>query len=60
VLLLEMLTLPKDKLIELLFRSEAAASTVRTASLLVALPALLLTTTVNCAALSELFVAGVV
>ena len=39
---------------------KAAAFTVRTAALLVALPALLLTTTVNCAPLSEVVVAGVV
>ncbi len=38
----------------------AAALTVRVAALLVMLPALLLTTTVNCAPLSELVVAGVV
>jgi hypothetical protein len=34
--------------------------TVRVAALLVTLPAVLLTTTVNCAPLSELVVAGVV
>ena len=38
----------------------AAAFTVRLAVVLVTLPALLLTTTVNCAPLSELVVAGVV
>ena len=38
----------------------AAALTVNMAALLVALPAALLTTTVNCAPLSELVVAGVV
>jgi len=38
----------------------AAALTVRVAALLVALPTLLLTTTVNCAPLSEVVVAGVV
>jgi hypothetical protein len=38
----------------------AAALTVRVAALLVMLPVLLLTTTVNCAPLSELVVAGVV
>jgi hypothetical protein len=37
-----------------------AALTVRVAALLVTLPAALLTTTVNCAPLSELVVAGVV
>jgi len=37
-----------------------AAFTVRVAALLVALPAVLLTTTVTCDALSELVVAGVV
>ena len=39
---------------------EEAAFTVRVAALLVALPLALLTTTVNCAPLSELVVAGVV
>ena len=38
----------------------AAAFTVRVAALLVTLPALLLTSTVNCAPLSELVVVGVV
>jgi len=38
----------------------AAAFTVSVAALLVTLPAELLTTTVNCAPLSELVVAGVV
>ena len=38
----------------------AAAATLRVAALLVALPALLVTTTVNRAPLSELVVAGVV
>ena len=38
----------------------AAAFTVRIAALLVALPALLLTATVNCALLSEVVSAGVV
>jgi hypothetical protein len=37
-----------------------ATFTVSVAALLVTLPAVLLTTTVNCAALSELVVAGVV
>jgi hypothetical protein len=37
-----------------------AAFTVSVAALLVALPAVLVTTTVNCAPLSELVVAGVV
>ena len=37
-----------------------AAVTVRVATLLVTLPAELLTTTVNCAPVSELVVAGVV
>jgi hypothetical protein len=37
-----------------------AALTVNVAALLVALPAALLTTTVNCAPLSELVVAGAV
>ena len=37
-----------------------AALTVRVATLLVTLPAVLLTTTVNCAPLSELVVTGVV
>ncbi len=47
VLLLDTLTLPKARLAALLSRMEAAAFTVRTAAVLVALPALLLTTTVN-------------
>ncbi len=38
----------------------AAAFTVRVAALLVTLPAVLLTSTVNCAPLSELVVTGVV
>lgn len=47
VLLLDTLTLPKAKLAALLFRMEGAALTVRTAAVLVALPAPLLTSTVN-------------
>ncbi len=61
VLVLETLTLPKAKLAELLFRRDvAAAFTVRMAALLVALPALSLTTTVNFVAFSDVVVAGVV
>ncbi len=61
VFMLDTLTLPKARLAEPLFRREvAAALTVRMAALLVALPALSLTTTVNFAVFSEVVVAGVV
>lgn len=60
VSLLDTLTLPKARLVALLFRMEAAAFTVRTAALLVALPALFMITTENCSPLSEVVVAGVV
>ena len=60
VLLLDTLTLPKARLAALLSRMEAAAFTVRTAAVLVTLPARFLTTTENCSPLSEVVVAGVV
>ena len=61
VFVLDSLTLPKAKLVELLFRrAVAAALTVRMAVLLVTLPTLSLTTTVNFAAFSDAVVAGVV
>ena len=60
VLLLPILTLPNDRLDELAFSSRVAAVTVNIAALLVVLPALLVTTTVNCALLSAVVVAGVV
>jgi hypothetical protein len=60
VSVLDTLTLPNDTLDELLLSTEGGAFTVSTAALLVPLPALLLTTTVNCAPLSEVVVAGVV
>ncbi len=61
VLLLATLTVPKSNWLELeLSRRLAAAETVSKAGLLVTLPLPLLTTTVNCAPLSEAAVAGVV
>jgi hypothetical protein len=57
---LDTLTLPNDTLDELLLNTEAGGFTVSTAALLVALPALFLTTTENCSPLSEVVVAGVV
>jgi hypothetical protein len=57
---LDTLTLPNDTLDELLLNTEADGFTVSTAALLVALPALFLTTTENCSPLSEVVVAGVV
>lgn len=52
--------LPKPKLVGLALSERVAVFTVRTAELLVMLPAVLLTTTENCAPLSELVSAGVV
>jgi hypothetical protein len=60
VLLASVLTFPKLRLVGLALRAVVAAFTVSVAVLLVALPAELLTTTLNCAALSVLVVAGVV
>src|ERR1700722_13202118 len=48
VLLLDTLTVPKATLVELLFKSEVAALTVKVAALLEVPPALLPITTVNC------------
>jgi hypothetical protein len=59
-LLLPILTFPKLRLVALLFSKSVAAFTVRVAALLVMLPTLLVTVTVNCAPLSEVAVAGVV
>ena len=59
-LLLPRLTLPKFKLVVLALSRNVAAFTVRVAALLVALPTLLVTVTVNNAPLSEADVAGVV
>ena len=60
VLLLETLTLPKLRLVELAFTIKVPLLTVRIAALLVVLPALLLTTTLNCEVLSDAAGAGVV
>jgi hypothetical protein len=61
VLLLDMLTLPKFKLLALELSTKVPVfETVNEAGLLVTLPALFLTTTVNCAPLSEAVVAAVV
>jgi hypothetical protein len=60
VLLLDTFTFPKLKDDELELRRCVAAFTVSVAALLVALPALLLTATVNCALLSVVVSAGVV
>jgi hypothetical protein len=61
VLLLETLTLPKLRLFVLEFSMRVVgAVTLNEAALLVTEPAALLTTTVNCAALSEAAAAGVV
>jgi hypothetical protein len=57
---LDTFTLPKLKEDELGFRSRVDASTERIAALLWTLPALSLTTTVNCALLSAVVSAGVV
>jgi hypothetical protein len=58
--LLDTFTLPKLKLVELEFSSDVDAVTVSVAALLVALPALLLTVTLNFALLSAVVSAGVV
>jgi hypothetical protein len=58
--LLDTFTLPKCKAVELALRTSVAALTVSVDELLVALPALLLTVTVNCALLSVVVSAGVV
>jgi hypothetical protein len=47
VVLLGTVTVPNDRLVELLFRTDVGASTVKVAAALVALPALLLITTLN-------------
>ena len=59
-MLLDTFTLPKLKEDELELRRSVEAFTVRIAALLVALPAVLLTATVNCALLSAVVSAGVV
>jgi hypothetical protein len=58
--LLDTVTLPKLTAEELEFNNRLDALTVRTAALLVALPAVLLTATVNFALLSAVVSAGVV
>jgi hypothetical protein len=58
--LLATVTLPKLTADELEFSKRVEVVTVSTAALLVAVPALLLTTTVNCAVLSAAVSAGVV
>jgi hypothetical protein len=60
VLLLDRFMLPNAKLVALLFKRKVAALTVRLAALLVALPALLLTTAVNCIPLYEVVAAEIV
>ena len=60
MVLLDTFTLPKLKEEELELSRSVEALTVRTAALLVALPAELLTATVNCALLSAVVSAGVV
>ena len=61
VLLLAMLTLPKFKLLVLELSTRVPVfETVKEAGLLVTLPVLFLTTTVNCVPLSEAVVAAVV
>ena len=60
VLLLPMFTLEKFKLVWLALRMYVAAFTVSVAALLVILPAILETVTVNCAPLFAVVVAGVV
>jgi hypothetical protein len=60
VLLLDTFTLPKLKDDELELRSSDDALTVSIAALLVAVPAVLLTATLNCALLSAAVSAGVV
>jgi hypothetical protein len=58
--LLPTLTLPKLTLAGLIVIWTVCGFTVRVAALLVTLPTVLMTTTVICAPLSELVVAGVV
>jgi len=53
-------TLPKLNVVGVTLSAAVAALTVSVAAPLVALPAALLTNTVNCAALSAVVVAGVV
>jgi hypothetical protein len=60
MLLLPMLTFAKLRLVVLALSRSVVTFTVRVAALLVTLPVLLLTVTVNCAPLSEAVVAGVV
>ena len=60
VLLLPMSTFAKFRLVLLALSRDVATFTVSVAALLVTLPVLLLTTTVNCAPLSDDVVAGVV
>ena len=60
MLLLDTFTLPKFKLVELELSVRVDALTVSVAALLVALPTLLVTTTVNFALLFEVVSAGVV
>ena len=59
-LLLPILTLPKFKVVTLGLSRNVAALTVSVAALLVVLPAVLVTTTVDSAPLSDVVVAGVV
>lgn len=59
-LLLDTFTLPNARLVELLFSRRVTGLTVRRAALLVAVPALLLTTAVNCIPLYEVVVAEIV
>jgi hypothetical protein len=60
VLFVPVFTLPKLRLVGLALSAIVPLLTVSVAALLVTLPVELLTTTVNCAPLSELAVAGVV
>ena len=59
VLLLPTFTFPKFKLVGEILSKSAAALTVKVAALLVTLPTVLLTTTVNCAPVSEVAGGGV-
>lgn len=59
-LLLDTFTLPKVRLWELLFKRRVTEFTVRSAALLVAVPALLLTVAVNRAPLYRVVVAEIV
>jgi hypothetical protein len=60
VLIALVLTFPKFKVVGLALSTKVEAFIVRVAALLVTLPAVLLTTAVNCAPLSAVVVAGVV